>query len=233
MKDDYTKSPRLYIDDDLQNHEIIALSQEHLHYLIRVMRMQDGSRIRLFNGKDGEYIFQIRIISKKQVNAVRGEKIREQKVICTRVRLYCPLIKKDRFSMMIEKAVELGVSDIYPFTSDRTQISKVNIEKTKKQIIEASEQCERMDIPNLHDVQPLPSLGIVKPTYCALERQNNDVFHPASCGDIGVIIGPEGGWSDRDIEILNDTPSIIKTSLGDTILRAETAAIFMLSRIGR
>jgi 16S rRNA (uracil1498-N3)-methyltransferase len=231
MKDTQTKSPRLYVFDNVSKGTDICLSSDQSHYLANVMRMNEGQSIRVFNGRDGEYNACIKSISKKQVTVEIGESIRDHKAAAYSVHLYCPLIKKDRFAFMIEKAVELGVTHIYPFTSDRTQLSKMNFDKVEKQIIEAAEQCERLTLPKLNDVKTLSALSFNHPTYCAMERKDNKIFKPNRIDDIGIIIGPEGGWGDNDIDFLNGATNIAPTSLGDNILRAETAALFMLSRI--
>lgn len=227
---DYTKTPRLYVTDDLSNNDI-SLSRDHAHYLINVMRKDDGDMVRIFNGRDGEFISKISIINKKNVELKWLEKIKDQPVLGKNIHLYCAPIKKDRFAFMIEKAVELGVTNIHPITTDHTQNAKINPDKIEKQIIEAAEQCERMDIPTLHPVQKLSQCQFECDTYAGIERAEIAKFQIQTSADIAVIIGPEGGWSDSEINYLSNHKNITAVSLGDIILRAETAAIFMLSRI--
>lgn len=187
--------------------------------------------VRIFNGRDGEYIAKISIINKKNIELKWLERIREQTQSLRKIHLYCAPIKKDRMGFMIEKAVELGVTDIHPIATDRTQNAKINHEKIEKQIIEAAEQCERMDIPTLHPIQKLSDCRFDFEVYAGIERAHVERFNPQTTNDIGVIIGPEGGWSDAEIEYLSNHKNVTAVSLGDNILRAETAAIFMLSRI--
>jgi len=229
------KTPRLYIKDDLNASIDLILNPDQSHYIANVMRLKMDDHIRVFNGKDGEYLCVVTKISKKQVLIKSIKCLRSQPSQSYNIHLYCPLIKKDRFAWMIEKAIELGATHIHPFTSDRTQLSKFNHDKTQKHIIEASEQCERLDIACLSDLTSFHNLNFVHPTYCAMERQDNAIFAPNTndTAPMGVIIGPEGGWSDNEVTFLSDHNAIIPTSLGDNILRAETAALFMLSRIGK
>ena len=133
---------------------------------------------------------------------------------------------------MIEKAVELGVTDIHPITTDRTQNAKINSDKVKRYIIEATEQCERMSLPTLHTITKLTDCDFRPNTFAALERQHLNVFQGNIKDDITILIGPEGGWSGDEIDYLSNHKNITAVSLGDNILRAETAALFMLSRIG-
>jgi len=230
MTSDYTKAPRLYVPDDLSNNDI-SLSRDHAHYLINVMRKSDGDVVRIFNGRDGEFISKISIINKKNVELKWLEKIKNQSVSARNIHLYCPPIKKDRFAFMIEKAVELGVTEIQPIISDRTQNAKINIEKCEKQIIEAVEQCERMDIPTIHKPKSIDQCDFINPSYVAIERADITKFQIQDGDNVGVIIGPEGGWTESEINTLSNHQNITAVSLGDNILRAETAAVFMLSRI--
>lgn len=232
MTSHHIKTPRLYLNTQLNVDMDIGLEADQSHYIANVMRLQENNHIRVFNGHDGEYLCIITKIAKKHVMIKTVELLRPHKLPASNIHLYCPLIKKDRFAWMIEKAVELGVTHIHPFTSDRTQLSKLNQDKTQKHIIEAAEQCERLDIPQLHPLKPFNNLDFNMTVYCAMERQTNDIFSPQHNHDnVGIIIGPEGGWSDDEIIILSNHDAMIPTSLGDNILRAETAALFMLSRI--
>lgn len=132
---------------------------------------------------------------------------------------------------LIEKTVELGVTDLHPVLTNRTEHRKINEFRLLSQIIEASEQCERADIPCLHQLTPLKTLVSQwkdKPQIqwaCerdALERKplgHNRQDHQA------FLIGPVGGFDDDEITFLGNHPAITPISLGSAILRAETASI--------
>ena len=147
-----------------------------------------------------------------------------------RVHLYFAPIKKDRLGFLIEKSVELGVTDLHPVITERTQNRKANPDKIQKQIIEAAEQCERIDIPRIHPVISFRDLPDT-PIYCAQEREGAALFNPAPSDEISILIGPEGGWSADEVKTLSSSANISAVSLGSRILRAETAAMFMLSRL--
>jgi 16S rRNA (uracil1498-N3)-methyltransferase len=115
--------------------------------------------------------------------------------------------------------------------TEYTQFGKINENKAQKQIIEAVEQCERLDIPTLHPVQKLTETNFIEPTYAAIERSNSSLFKSIQDNSMGLMIGPEGGFSDAETQWLSQQSAIRPVSLGENILRAETAALFMLSRI--
>lgn len=233
MEDDYTKCPRLYVPDNLSGNVEVNLSRDHAHYLLNVMRKSDGDSVRVFNGRDGEYGAKISVVNKKTINLKWLKNIKAQPKSDIQTHLYCAPIKKDRFAFMIEKAVELGVTHIHPIITERTQNAKINQDKCDRYIIEATEQCERMDIAILEKPRPLIECKFDHPTYAAIERLSEDspIFSPSKSLSISIIVGPEGGWSVNEIHALSNDKSIIPVSLGNNVLRAETAALFMLSRI--
>lgn len=135
-------------------------------------------------------------------------------------------------SFLIEKSVELGVTDFYPIISDHTENRKFNVDKLHRYMIEGAEQCERLTIPILHEAQSIDDIATLDtPIHCAMERQDKPFFAPNTNQDIACLVGPEGGWSKREIELLLNAPNIAPVSLGTNILRAETAAICMLARL--
>jgi len=232
MSSDYSKAPRLYVPDDLSVGVTAQLSRDHAHYLINVMRKNDGDIIRIFNGIDGEFIGKLSILNKKSVELKWLEKMKEQPGSGYKINLYVAPIKKDRMAFAVEKAVELGVTDIHPIITDFTQHGKINRDKVEKQIIEALEQCERLSVPTLHSVKKLKQINFIAPTYAAIERDGDvPIFQCEHTSDIGLLIGPEGGWSDNERDFIHANKNLTPVSLGDNILRAETATIFMLSRI--
>jgi 16S rRNA (uracil1498-N3)-methyltransferase len=198
------------------------------------MRLKDGDIIRIFNGQDGEFTGLLSQTSKKSVSLISLTKIYEQPIEVRKIHLYFAPIKKDRLPYLIEKSVELGVTDLHPIITERTENRHLNLEKLDRYIIEASEQCERMNVPKLHPSITLMKSNFITPTYAAVEREDGlPLFQPKDNSDLGIIIGPEGGWTQLEKTILQTHPSIIPTSLGSRILRAETAAVFMISRIAQ
>lgn len=228
-----TKAPRIYGAYDLKIGNTVPLTDDHCHYLLSVMRREDGDVVRVFNGTDGEFLGEIAKTGKKNASLNITEQLREQCETSRKVHLYFAPIKKDRLGFLIEKVVELGVTDLHPILTAHTENRKFNPEKVHKQMIEASEQCERLDIPTLHDVCSLADLiDVSVPIYAALERCEATIFMPTA-GDVVCLIGPEGGWHGDEITFLQGLDNVTPVSLGNNILRAETAAMFMLSRISQ
>lgn len=231
MQNSITKSPRLYTELDLLQGSVIELPKEQAHYLKNVLRKTEGDLVRLFNGRDGEWIYTLQSLGKKSAQAAAQEQIRPQTEQSREIHAYFPPIKKNRMDFMIEKAVELGATHLHPVLTQNTETRKINEERLKAQIIEAAEQCERLNLPVLYPLDDIFSAlkDCDCPVYAAIERIDGAVSTDHDNGDIAVLIGPEGGFTREEINRLNGLPTLKTISLGNTILRAETALLKLLS----
>jgi 16S rRNA (uracil1498-N3)-methyltransferase len=237
MTNSYHLLPRLYVQDPLGANVNVALSSAHVHYLRNVLRRGEGDQVRLFNGRDGECACDLSALSKKNGVAVCCDCIREQSALVRKVHIYVSPLKKAAFDVLIQKAVELGVTDIHPVLYPRSTTRKLNAERVRAHIIEAAEQCERLDIPALHDVVTMAD--IVRPLaqsdvdiFAAIERHDVQALTQALLpvgSDLAFIVGPEGGFSDEDIAALSQIKALKPVNLGANVLRAETAALMCLS----
>ena len=153
--DNYFKLPRLYSAQTLTAKADVLLSDTQTHYLKNVMRRKEGDLIRLFDGRNGEFLAKISALSKKSMIVSVQEKLKEQPEHNRIIRFVFSPIKKHRMDWMIEKMVELGVTDFQPVLFQNTEIRKINIDRITTQIFEAAEQCERLTIPTLQDIQKL------------------------------------------------------------------------------
>jgi 16S rRNA (uracil1498-N3)-methyltransferase len=226
--------PRLLVEDALQPDTALALNQDQTHYLKTVMRRPDGAKLRVFNGRDGEWGGVITYDGKKSATLRLETLIRPQNLRTPRLHLIFAPIKKDRMDFMIEKAVELGAVALHPVLTQYTVIRDLNAERVTRQIGEAAEQCERLDLPALSPLIPLKDFARTwnssVPVYAALERYDAPLIGQGTLpAEAGVLIGPEGGWSDDERAFLLTLPFIRPVTLGEQILRSETAAIFGLS----
>lgn len=213
---------RLYLNQTLDHGQLVDLSKEQHHYLEKVLRFQSGNTFLGFNQTFGEW----EIIYEKPTYRCVAQ-TRKSDPIESSWLAFAPL-KHDPMTFLIEKATELGVTNLQPVITERTNSQRVNLERLQKNAIEAAQQCERLDIPTLHEpirltafLQNLPKVN----WYAAIERSTEKsckIDYPA-----GFIIGPEGGWSEKEKQILDQHVSNIH--LGKNILRAETAAIVCLS----
>ncbi len=231
--DEFFKWPRLYVDARLSGDTSIALAEDQTHYLAHVLRRKPGDPVRIFNAEDGEWQALIQDIRKKSMTLMITRQIRKSEPLPRRIHVYfCP-IKKQRQDWMIEKAVELGATDFHPVLSQNTEVRDINIDRITHQLTEASEQCERLEVPVLHPAQKLVHLlgmmPLAYPVYACVERLETPPMLRFFTGqnDIGFLIGPEGGFTSDEKNMLADQTSSI--SLGTDILRSETAALLMLS----
>ncbi len=212
------------------------MDAEQSHYLNNVLRKKTGDVLRLFNGKDGEWLAEITSINKKSCLANITKQIKNQPKTSPPINLFFSPIKKKRLDILIEKAVELGVTGLCPVLMNRTENRKFNEERTLLQIIEAAEQCERLTLPKLYTIQKLSSALLIPtttPINVCLERceQSKALSSYSFNKGASFMVGPEGGFDNDEVEIILNTENIEIIDLGNTILRAETAAISCLSYV--
>ncbi len=235
MIDNIYKYPRLYLNAAFEESAIISLEQGQAHYLRNVLRKEIGDYLRVFNGRDGEWLAVIKAIGKKSCDIDLEKSIKAQKYQKDSVHLYFSPIKKQRMDFLIEKAVELGVTDLHPVLMGRSVMRKINQERIKAQIIEAAEQSERLDIPELHSLESFDDViagyDCDIPLYACLERESGakPIASYDMSGDVAFLIGGEGGFDDHERSVIGRNDKIIPVNLGDNILRAETAGISCLS----
>lgn len=225
IKDETFKLPRLFTPQSLSLQTLIELEAAQAHYLHNVIRKKEGDLVRLFNGHDGEWLCTLEMLNKRQASVRVIEQILEQPQNQRAVHLFFAPIKKNRQDWMIEKSVELGVTDFHPVLTQNTEVRKINTDRMTHQIFEAAEQCERLTIPALHPLIKLDqALSNAVQIFSCLERFDApDIGSQRPEADFGFLIGPEGGFTiDEKEQIAGKTTPV---SLGDTILRCETAAV--------
>jgi len=221
---------RFYIEQKVGEQTEITLSDSNLiHQLSKVFRLKPGNEIVIFDGSGFEYVSQIIFLTKKELGlkiiSTSSRPEENKKVI-----LYLALIKKGNFELAVEKATELGVTEIHPIISERSEKKGINLERLQKIVKEASEQSGRVILPLIY-----PHLTLE--TVVSQQKSQNEVpvvFHtnsgPLSSVEervgvrLGLFVGPEGGWSEKEIELFKKN-NFQFCSLGQNILRAETAAI--------
>jgi len=221
---------RLFLDSDLRSSNSVALSPEQVHYLFHVMRRQVGDSLLVFNGRDGEWQAMISCLDKKKGNLTLTRQSRAQSP--ARSLILCPaLIKKEPFDFVLQKATELGVSDIYPLITERTVVNRLNIERANTILTEASEQSERLTVPTLHAPAPLTEVlsHLPKGTVPVCLAERGQTTYPLTPDKTYVFfVGPEGGWTPAELDLFQQKGALF-WHLGDTILRAETASLAALA----
>ncbi|MGH1421514.1 MAG: 16S rRNA (uracil(1498)-N(3))-methyltransferase [Hyphomonas sp.] len=242
--------PRLYIEQDLLVGQSVPLDEGSANYLLRVMRLGAGDTVRVFNGQHGEWRAELTEVTGKRGQLLPLEQIREQATHAgpDLTLLFAP-VKKAETALIVEKATELGVRNIRPVTTEFTQTRSIRLDRLEKTIVEASEQTERLDLPVLSELVSLDAalIGLgdgVEVIFC--DEAGTDDKAPWGGGvgrakpmlnvlealrgkPVAVLIGPEGGFSPAERDVLRGRAGTHPVSLGPRILRAETAAISALS----
>lgn len=230
MSDKYFKLPRLFTTQSLSDKGVIPLEPAQAHYLGNVLRRKDGAQVRLFNGRDGEWLATLSNIQRKSGEATLEKQLHQQPTQNRRLHILFSPIKKNRMDWLIEKAVELGATDFHPIITQNTEVRKINEDRLKAQILEATEQCERFELPTLHEIEKLDSIlkqwNFDTPILSCIERTQAPHIKDielSETNDIAFLIGPEGGFTEAEkIELEEQTTPV---SLGKTILRCETALV--------
>jgi len=209
---------RIYIANNRFN-RFIKLTSDELHYLKNVMRKRDGSEVLVFNELDGEWIGSL-----NQEEIILKTLNRPAEVYHT-LCIGAGCIK--RIEYLVEKVIEVGATDIYLLNTDRSQRIKYQMGRLNKIAMEAVEQCGRMDRPVLHEPMDLQDFLKLDLNFCLAdcnaEKNRSEI---AATRPNCYLIGPEGGWSDRELQWMQALPKI---SLSKNILRAETAAVVALA----
>lgn len=226
----YYKTPRLYLNSSFAKGAVLPLEDYHVHYLKNVLRKQRGDAVRVFNGVDGEWLTHIQDFKKKSGQLLLDSFIREQSITLPKFDLYFSPVQKNRMHMLVEKAVELGVSSLNPVLMNRTEFRTVNSDRITANIIEAAEQCERLDVPVLKPVRFFKDCLDLDLFVCVERSKGAKSINQCDfSGGGGFMIGPPGGFNDEEISIILGQSNLTSISLSDNVLRSETAAISALS----
>jgi 16S rRNA (uracil1498-N3)-methyltransferase len=230
------RAPRIFLETDLRMGLTVSLPEREMHYLKNVLRRPDGAGLRVFNGRDGEYAAFLQL-GRKSGSLRIADLIAVQPAAKTPRHLIFAPIRKERLDFLIEKAVELGVTHLHPVSTQHTSAREAGADRLYRQIVEAAEQCERLDIPALFPAAALRQFLQAwrgPDILAALERRAvpllaSEIGSGAATLGRALMIGPEGGFSDEEKDMLAQQDFVRPVSLGPHILRAETAALYGLS----
>lgn len=234
----HKNKPRLYVTSPLGASASLELGGDQTHYLRAVLRMAPGEQVRLFNGKDGEWVCEIEVITKKRTTLKALEKLREQIKPGDCWYLFAPL-KQARLDYIAQKATEMGASRIQPVKTEYSQVSRVNEARMQANAAEAAEQCELLNVPQITPVQKLETILQDWPHervlfFCNETEQSSsplETLQTYKNNPLSVLIGPEGGFSPAEIKLLMAKDFVVPISLGPRILRADTAGVAALAVI--
>jgi 16S rRNA (uracil1498-N3)-methyltransferase len=228
---------RLYIPEPLAVGALVSLTDEAVHRLRNVLRLAAGATVAAFNERDGEFLCRVEALRRSYGTLKAIEQYRLPEPGPDVWLVFAP-IKRARLEWVVEKATELGVAALVPVVTARTQSERVNRERLRVIAIAASEQSERVSLPEIRPEVPLARLladwpadrrlvlcdesGAGQPVAAALA--GFDGAAPAA-----VLVGPEGGFAETELDALGKLSIVTRIGLGPRILRAETAALAALA----
>ncbi len=223
-------TPRLYLDQPLEEGREVSATPAQAHYLGGVMRRATGDPVLLFNGRDGEWAARIAALRKDRCS-LRPERQTRPQEATPESRLLVAAVKRDAMDWMAEKATELGIGLIQPVLTRRSVADRVNTTRLAAIAQEAAEQCERLDLPRIEPAHPLPAVleawdGI--PLLVGAERRESPALGRVAQGlhaPWAWLVGPEGGFDRLELDDLARRAFVSTAGLGPRILRAETAAV--------
>jgi 16S rRNA (uracil1498-N3)-methyltransferase len=230
------QGPRLYVSGDLNAGEEAGLGDEAIHYLRNVLRLEAGAGLLVFNGRDGEWRAEITASSKREVRIKILDQARPQPSAGAIHYAFAP-VKHARLDFMVQKAVELGAGRLTPVVTQHTQVSRVNAERMRANVVEAAEQCGVLAIPEVEEAIAFPRwlAGIESARVIVFCDEDAEISDPllamkdAPTGPLTLIVGPEGGFDEKERTLLLARERVVRLSLGPRILRADTAAIAALT----
>jgi 16S rRNA (uracil1498-N3)-methyltransferase len=232
-------APRLFVDAPLATGETIALERNQSNYLGNVLRLAAGETVLVFNGRDGEW--QARIAGRKRPDSLEIlTRRRPQDRLPDIAYVFAPL-KHARLDYMVQKAVEMGAAQLQPVLTRFTQVSRVNGERMRANVIEAAEQCGILSLAEVADPMPLDRFVSQRPpqrllVFCdeaaEISSPLQALQHGLTAADgIDILIGPEGGFAEEERTLLLRQSRTLRLALGPRILRADTAGVAALALV--
>lgn len=247
-------TPRLFVEGALSAGGDVTLAPDQTHYLRTVLRLEPGAVLRVFNGRDGEWDGRIEALGKRAGTVTLTSQRRAQTCGPDVHLLFAPL-KKTRTDFLVEKATELGAGTVRPVFTRRTNSERVNSVRLAALAREAAEQTERLDVPKIHDPQPLAQVigawsdkepgrrilfadegaprdtGWTAPNAGAPDLATflSHTAKEPGAQSWAILVGPEGGFAPEERTQLREASFAYPVSLGPRILRAETAVVAALA----
>jgi len=223
---------RIYLDRKLNLDLDLILEKEDAHYLKNVMRLREGDNVFLFNSKDGEFKGEIISSDKKNTKVKLISKI-DNINKPGKISLIFSLIKSLKLDYLIQKCTEIGVKSFIPVISEKSIAKNFNIKRTEKIIKESCEQSNQLFLPAIHEVEKLEkkiksfdkNSIIFFADINSSNKKIDEVIKNNKNREFYLLVGPEGDFSLKERDLLKSMNNCIPISLGQNILRSETAAV--------
>lgn len=237
---------KFFVKNKQVNEEIIEIIGQDAKHMQKVLRLEVGEILNITDEERNTYKCSIVEFCDEKVLCNILENVEEDNENKINISLFQCLAKFDKMDYIIQKATELGIYEIYPVSSRRVVVKLDEKGKAKKverwQTIskEAAKQCKRTYIPEIKNVIFLKDICNLVPKYdiilVAYENDKSSLKKvlkemKPNIQNIGIVIGPEGGFDESEIELLNQYENVYLVSLGNRILRTETASISLISNI--
>lgn len=224
---------RLYLDHPLGKGQSAQLSRDQVHYLFGVMRLNSGAEVEVFNGQNGSWLAKIEQAGKKNGGIVCETQIAPQTNPPDLWLMFAP-IKKARTDFIVEKATEMGAARIMPVHTDFTNSERIRQDRLQAHAIEAAEQCGGTFVPPVDELVKLSAMLDSWPQdrqlmFCDEAKAGQTFALPDLKGPWAIVIGPEGGFSEKERARLHGLEQAHPVALGPRILRADTAAVAALT----
>ena len=234
---DFT-SQRLFVEPPLTEGTRISCTPEQASYLRSVLRLGDGDEILIFNGRDGEWRARLATEGKRGATLEAVSQSRLQEGGPDIHYLFAPL-KRARLDYMVQKATEMGVARLVPVITRHTVAERINGERMRANAIEAAEQCGILRVPEIAEPVKLTALlqnWDARRTLIFCDEGAEQASPLAALatlkpGPLAVLVGPEGGFSPDERDMIRAVPQSVAISLGPRIMRADTAAVAALALV--
>jgi 16S rRNA (uracil1498-N3)-methyltransferase len=224
---------RFYVGKDTAlKHDFWLHDQRLIHQWRNVLRMQAGQEVVLFDGVGEDRLYKIAELTDKEAHLQMVTEL-ERKTPAKEIYLLWSLLKKDKNDWVLQKCTELGVSHFVPLIAERSEKTGFNLERAEKIVIEAAEQCGRSDIPSVRE--PITIATAIdelkdKADLYICEQGEESTTTSVSDQPKGIFIGPEGGWSEAEMQLFKNQ-NLKHLNLHDFTLRAETAAVAAVTKL--
>jgi 16S rRNA (uracil1498-N3)-methyltransferase len=210
----------------------ILLDADESHHLGRVLRLLPGTLVYAFDGKGAEYECEVARVHKDHAELRVVARLSNEVESPLQLTLGQALVKGDKFDWIVQKATELGITRIVPLVTEHSEFKKVEgrelrLPRWRKIALEATKQCGRRTLTEIREVQSFEQFCATDTNDLRLifsERQGKRLSEMPPASSLTIVIGPEGGWSERELQQA-EAAGFLPIHLGNRILRTETAAI--------